>query len=298
MNSFFSFKKYNKSLRYVGALMGVLAISWLIPVTATDTFPDVPPYPLPISILEIIDTDTTSSTSSDDVSDYQGETESLYTLPPSEYLTPPAPDEPMQKLIALTFDDGPSEFTEGILDQLDAYGGRGTFFVIGRRLNRYAHLLQRMADTGHEIGNHTWAHERLPQHSPEHVHRTIQRTSERVYEITGIWPATFRPPYMAFGTRTQGLIEELGYPIVLWSVDPRDWDNRDADMIYEHIMAHTGHGDIVLLHDIYDTTYEATLRAISSLAAQGFHFVTVSELLGGELSAGGVYHRLPSANTH
>ena len=289
-------KKHNKTLRYLSVSLAVLAITWLMPVIATDHLPDVPPYPLP-------STSSTDTTPADNHDTYTTDDYALrslsttYEAPPYDPATAtddsallPVPSTPT-KLIALTFDDGPSSFTEGILNQLDAYGGHGTFYVVGRRVMRYAHLVERMAATGHEIGNHTWAHERLPLYSAEHVHDTIRRTSDIIEQVTGARPATFRPPYMAFGLRTQRLIGELGYPIVLWSIDTRDWYHRDADIIYNHIMSHAGHGDIVLLHDIYETTYEATLRAISSLSTQGFHFVTVSELLG-ELSAGGVYHGL------
>ena len=295
-------KKHSKTLRYLSVSLAVLAITWLMPVIATDHLPDVPPYPLPSTSAPATDTNATNNYdtyTADDHSDSDSDSNALRSLATAYEAMPygtgepalsPEPSTPT-KLIALTFDDGPSIFTEGILDQLDAYGGHGTFYVVGRRVMRYAHLVERMANTGHEVGNHTWAHERLPLYSAEHVQDTIRRTSDIIQQVTGARPATFRPPYMAFGLRTQWLIADLGYPIVLWSIDTRDWYHRDADIIYNHIMTHASHGDIVLLHDIYESTYEATLRAISSLSAQGFHFVTVSELLG-ELSTGGVYHGL------
>lgn len=266
-------------LRYLSMVVAVLSLSWLMPVTASPELADVPPYPNRPASLE---TEQETATPFEDVR--QGRMP-FPTATPLNVV-----DEPTKRM-ALTFDDGPSQFTAGILDAFAHYGGQGTFYVVGQRVHRYAHLLNRMIEQGHEIGNHTWAHERLPLHTPERVHSTISRTSHIIYETTGVVAATFRPPYMAFGERTQGLIADLGYPIVLWSVDTRDWYYRDADLIYDHIMTHASHGAIVLLHDIHQTSYEATRRAIPSLMAQGFELVTVSELLG-ELVAGSVHYNL------
>ena len=193
-----------------------------------------------------------------------------------------------ENLIALTFDDGPTRYTNYILDVLEAHNSHATFFVVGTNVERNPHILQRIANQGHEIGNHTWNHEQLITLRPAEIKRTIRQTSTAVRDITGSYPTLFRPPYGSFDLRERTLIRWLGYPIIMWSVDTRDWESRNSNTIFNHIVSNAEHGAIILMHDTHRSTYEAVARAIPHLIDQGFTLVTVSDLLGNTV-AGNVY---------
>lgn len=182
---------------------------------------------------------------------------------------------PEEKLVALTFDDGPRrQTTEALLDGLKERGVPATFFLIGEQVAGQEDLLQRMAEEGHQIGNHTWSHARLPDSAADQVLEEIRRGDRMLRQTLGEGDYWLRPPY--------GLLEAmegLETPIVRWSVDPRDWESRDADQVTEHVLSHVQPGDIVLLHDIYPSSVEAALRIIDALQKEGYRFVTVRQLL-------------------
>lgn len=198
-----------------------------------------------------------------------------------------------QKIIALSFDDGPGRYTNAILDILEEYNVRATFFVLGSAIEQRPETFLRTVELGHEIGNHTWNHENLTGLSAWQITQTLRNTSNLIEELTGQAPSIMRPPYGAFGSREQSIIERLGYSVIMWSVDPRDWERRNSRAIYNHITQNARHGDIILLHDIHRTTYQAVDKLIPSLIERGFTFVTVGQLLG-ETTPGRVYR----AGTH
>lgn len=197
-----------------------------------------------------------------------------------------------ERLVALTFDDGPSHHTDRILDLLEEHGGAATFFVLGYRIENHRSTIKRAVQMGSEVAGHSWNHADFSLLTEEEIEQQIRDSSEAVAQFTEEPPRIFRPPFGRTNETVRRVSEELGYAIINWTVDTRDWEHRDADHIYDHIMSTVQSGDIVLMHDIYATTLEAVERAIPRLIEEGYRLVTVSELLlhlHGELEPGTVY---------
>jgi peptidoglycan/xylan/chitin deacetylase (PgdA/CDA1 family) len=191
--------------------------------------------------------------------------------------------------IALTFDDGPSAWTPHILDLLRRYGGRATFFVLGESIAGREDVLRRAAAEGSEIGNHTYSHEHPGFVGDEELRSELTATSELVERALGFAPRLVRPPYGEDAERFTRIALGLGLgPTVLWSIDPKDWLEPPADAIAEHVVRAARPGAIVDLHDGFRTrpdardrqaTVGALERVLPVLAARGYAFLTVSELL-------------------
>ena len=180
-----------------------------------------------------------------------------------------------EKYVALTFDDGPRRgTTERLLDGLKERGAKATFFLIGQQIEDNAALVARMAEEGHQIGNHTWSHQRLDGILPDEAAQEVARTEAALEALLGGGEYWLRPPY---GQVAEGL--ELGVPMVKWSVDPRDWESRDAEKVTRAILDCVEPNSIILLHDIYSTSVDAALRVVDRLQEEGYWFVTVEELL-------------------
>jgi peptidoglycan/xylan/chitin deacetylase (PgdA/CDA1 family) len=186
--------------------------------------------------------------------------------------------DPSRPMIALTFDDGPSATTIDILDILEESNVVATFYVLGSLLARHNDTVLRAHNMGCEIANHTWSHISADKASADSIRSQLQRTGTEVESIIGVPTATFRPPFGSITKDLQNVTGELGYPIILWSIDPSDYLPISSERIYNHIMERVQDRDIILLHDLYDRTLEATRRLVPSLIEQGFQFVTVSEL--------------------
>ena len=191
-----------------------------------------------------------------------------------------------EKLIALTFDDGPDpDSTPRLLETLDRLGAKATFFMVGARAARHPDLVARVAAEGHEIGNHTWDHPSLPGLAPQAVADQIERTRAALAPHGRI---LMRPPHGHQNLRTHRVLRRLGYRVVCWSVSGEDWLGRDAETIADGILGRVKPGSIVLLHDsLYsyeDTAFRdrgPTIAAVARLIERlpGWRFVTVSELI-------------------
>lgn len=180
-----------------------------------------------------------------------------------------------EKYVALTFDDGPRRgTTERLLDGLKERGAKATFFLIGQQIEDNAALVARMAEEGHQIGNHTWSHQRLDGILPDEAAQEVARTEAALEALLGGGEYWLRPPY---GQVAEGV--ELGVPMVKWCVDPRDWESRDAEKVTRAILDCAEPNSIILLHDIYSTSVDAALRVVDRLQEEGYWFVTVEELL-------------------
>lgn len=180
-----------------------------------------------------------------------------------------------EKYVALTFDDGPRRgTTERLLDGLKERGAKATFFLIGRQVEDNAGLVTRMAEEGHQIGNHTWSHQRLDGVLPDAAAQEVTRTEAALEALLGGGEYWLRPPY---GQVAEGA--NFGVPMVKWSVDPRDWESRNTEKVTRAILDSVEPGSIILLHDIYPTSVEAALRVVDKLQEEGYWFVTVEELL-------------------
>ena len=197
-------------------------------------------------------------------------------------------------MIALTFDDGPSAYTQRLLDVFQTYGGKGTFFVLGSTLDNRQETLRRIANEGHEIGNHSWSHSQFTDISTSEVKNEIMKTRNKIYDITGVDCTLVRPPHGACNDRIKAIGKELGVSFVNWTVDTLDWKSKNANAVYNEIMKYVADGYIILCHDLHKTTVDAMERAIPDLIEKGYQLVTVSELLtcrGGEIIPGEIYYK-------
>lgn len=180
------------------------------------------------------------------------------------------------KVVALTFDDGPSKYTNGILDILDKNGAVGTFFVVGNKVDFYDDVLVKMVKNGNEIGNHSYSHKLLTRLSEEEFKSEISKTQDEVKKATGYTPKLFRPTYGGYTSRLRSYTDLY---FVLWDVDSRDWKVHDKDKIINNIIPNVKSGSIVLMHDNHGYALEALEDIIKELDNDGYKFVTVSELL-------------------
>ncbi len=186
-----------------------------------------------------------------------------------------------QKQVALTFDDGPHPtITPLVLDELRSRGVKATFFVIGDRVKAYPWVLRQIVAEGHEIGNHTYSHRLLTAMSTDLIRREIGETQAAIRNAIGYETRLFRPPYGAFRPSANAILREYGLNVIRWSVDPRDWRNRDALLISNHVTHQSKNGAIILCHDIHRATLHALPAILDTLIAEGYVFKTVGELCG------------------
>ena len=198
--------------------------------------------------------------------------------------------EEAEKLVALTFDDGPRlTTTSPLLDGLAERGVHATFFLVGLQIEKYPQVVTRIAREGHEIGIHTYDHVQVTGLSEQEFRQQLDRCRTLVRDLTGQEEFFFRPPY---GLTNENICSWAECPIILWSVDPEDWKYKDAEREADHIINHVQDGSVVLLHDFYPESVEAALEVIDTLTERGYRFCTVSELFaaqGIELEAGQIY---------
>ncbi|SPF80454.1 polysaccharide deacetylase family protein [Pseudoprimorskyibacter insulae] len=185
-------------------------------------------------------------------------------------------------VVAMTFDDGPHpRLTPLLLDMLKARGLRATFYLIGNRVVKWPDIVKRIADEGHEIGNHSWSHPFLSKLGNDAVLSEIDRTTDAIYKVTGRPPVTFRPPYGAFTNKQrQMLYQKRNLPTVLWSVDPQDWRKPGASTVAKRILGGSRPGAIILSHDIHTGTVNAMPGTLDGLHERGYQLGTVSQIMG------------------
>ena len=182
------------------------------------------------------------------------------------------------KLIALTFDDGPSgAYTPQLLDGLKERGAHVSFFVTGKNAKNNPSIVKRAWQEGHQICSHTYDHAMLSSLSDSEIKADLSKTNKLIDEAIGYdFAYQLRPPYGDYNKR---ILAAVGTPCYYWSVDTRDWESRNTDAAYREFIRSAKDGSIVLMHDLYKTTVPAALRAIDTLQAQGYEFVTLNELL-------------------
>jgi peptidoglycan/xylan/chitin deacetylase (PgdA/CDA1 family) len=182
-----------------------------------------------------------------------------------------------EKLVALTFDDGPrQDTTERLLDGLLERGASATFFLIGQQIAGNEALVRRMQAEGHQVGNHTWSHLKLQGQSDSVVRQEVGDTDALLQTLLGPGQYWVRPPY---GLLNKGQRALFSVPLVHWMVDPEDWKLRNADADVQAVLGAVKPGDIILMHDSVAASVDAALRIVDALQAQGYRFVTVEELL-------------------
>ena len=206
------------------------------------------------------------------------------------------------KLIAITFDDGPGNYTGSLLDGLASRGVPATFFMCGANgsygVKNYNSLLTRMVAEGHQLANHSWGHPTFSKISGSEMQSQINQVGSYLTRaMGGSYNYLVRIPG---GENNTTIRANVAHPIITWSVDPVDWKYHNADTVYNNIMKSAADGSIILLHDIYQTSVQGGLRAIDTLKSQGYEFVTVSELFrrrGIALQNGTVYSNAPNRGT-
>ena len=198
------------------------------------------------------------------------------------------------KLVAFTFDDGPSKYTEKLLDGLKKRKAHATFMVLGSCASRYENYVQRMIKEGHQVGNHTWSHPNLAKLSSKGIRAELQPTLELIRSMGYERICVVRPPYGAYDEEVKKTAKA---PIILWSVDTEDWRHKgDVKTIYNNIMRDAKDGSIILLHDIYGSSVDAALKAMDTLKKEGYQFVTVEELFAirnVKMKNGTIYYSAP-----
>ena len=194
-----------------------------------------------------------------------------------------------KKMVALTYDDGPSIYTPRVLKTLKENNAVATFFVVGNHVPTYSDTVKKAHDMGCEIGNHTYEHKSLPNLSETEVKRQISKTNKEVKKAIGEKPVIMRPTGGATNTNIK---KWVGMPSIIWSVDTLDWKTRNADSTRRAVLNRVKDGDIVLMHDLYSATATASETIIPELVRRGYQLVTVSELAecrGGMKETGAYY---------
>lgn len=193
-------------------------------------------------------------------------------------------------MVAITYDDGPSSVTGKILDILERNGAKATFFQIGNQVGSYPDTETRIASLGCELANHTWEHKWLSNLDVDGINYQLDHTSDTVESIAGVRPKLMRPPGGFYNETVQA---EADMPLIYWSLDTEDWKTRDAKKTISAVLDHVRDGDIILMHDLYEQTAEASETIIPELIKRGYQLVTVSELAqarGVSMENGKVYY--------
>ncbi|CAN7503875.1 polysaccharide deacetylase family protein [Paenibacillus sp. LjRoot153] len=188
-----------------------------------------------------------------------------------------------EKVIALTFDDGPHpRYTPQILDLLKQYHAKSTFFVVGNKIKLFPDVLKREVNEGHEIANHTYSHAFLSKRT--NMKNEINKAEETIFSVAGIRCHLFRPPGGFYNERLVSIVKQEGYQMIMWSwhLDTKDWSTPGVSKIVDKVLNNSSSGDIVLFHDYVEghtQTIEALKKILPELEKRGYRFVTVSELL-------------------
>ncbi len=186
-----------------------------------------------------------------------------------------------ERLVALTFDDGPSEYTEPLLDVLAEAGVKASFFCEGRKILERPDVVKRAYNEGHLVGTHTFSHRNLLFATPSLSRQEIAKAAEIVHDVLGVRPLWFRPPYGMRYPWTLLQARSEGMSAVLWSNCPRDWMEPGAEVLEQRVMEDLNPGDVVLMHDgggDRSQTVEAVRRLIVDMREQGYKFVRVDQM--------------------
>lgn len=193
---------------------------------------------------------------------------------------PPPVDCAVAKCIALTFDDGPSQYTPKLLDTFEANDSRATLFMLGKAASLHPQIVRRAYDQGFEIANHTTDHKMLNSISADQVEFQISDTQKRLYEITGVYPNLLRPPYAGRNKTSDAISGKNGLAVIIWTDSPSDWINKNTETVTKLTLERARPGIIMLFHDTKEWTVNAMTTVVPKLKEQGYSLVTVTQLLG------------------
>ncbi|MEK4080562.1 polysaccharide deacetylase family protein [Solibacillus sp. FSL K6-1126] len=188
--------------------------------------------------------------------------------------------ETKDKVIALTFDDGPTKNVDQLLPLLDEYKVKATFFLIGNEIEKHPEEAKKLVEAGHQIGNHTYSHKRMVLKSPSFIEEEIEKTDELIRSIGYAGEIDFRPPY---GKKFVGLpyyLNKTNRETIMWSLDPETYYTSVDDKV-DYVLENIKPGSIILLHPMYDQTggtIQVVEAILKELTSEGYEFVTVNEL--------------------
>lgn len=191
--------------------------------------------------------------------------------------------------VALTFDDGPSSFTDRLLDCLEKNQVKATFFMVGEEINNFPDTVQRMEALGCELGNHSYTHVDFTTLSSEDMSAEIAGVDELLMNLVGHGATVVRPPY---GSVNDSVRATVGTPMILWSIDTLDWETQDAQQTVDTVMENVTDGSIILMHDIFSASVDAVEMLVPQLISEGYELVTIHEMAkrkGVELQTGITY---------
>lgn len=186
--------------------------------------------------------------------------------------------DPKKPMIALTFDDGPSPYTDEVMKVFEEHQANASFFMLGQNIQNYPDTVKHMVENGFEICNHSWDHKSIESDDRQHIRKEVFDTQDVLYELTGHEAVYVRPPYGAWNDTTKQVLNQNGLQVALWNVDSEDWKNRDKQITLERAKAGEFDRAMILFHDLYPTTLEAVKELVPYLQSKGYQLVTVSEL--------------------
>lgn len=186
--------------------------------------------------------------------------------------------DPNKPMIAITFDDGPSMYTDEVMQIFEKHNATASFFMLGQNIDKYPDTVKHMVENGFELCNHTWDHKSIETKDRKHIRQEVFDTQDALYQLTGHEAVYIRPPYGAWNDFTKQVLNQNGLHVALWNVDSEDWKNRDKQITLERAKAGEFDGAIMLFHDLYPTTLEAMKELVPYLTGKGYQLVTISDL--------------------
>ena len=184
------------------------------------------------------------------------------------------------KVISVTFDASwGGDKTIAILDLLDQYNAKATFFLVGIWVDKYPELVQEIAKRGHEIGNHSDSHAHFTQISDAQIRQELKDCSDKIEDLTGTRPTLFRPPYGDYNSKVITVVRDAGYEAVQWSIDSLDWKNRGVSDLVKRATNNVQKGDIILFHNDSQYIVEALPAILQHYQAQGFTMIPAKDIL-------------------
>lgn len=188
--------------------------------------------------------------------------------------------ETEEKKIAISFDAAwGDEFTDDILDTLDKYNVKTTFFLVGFWVDKYPDMVKKIHDRGHEVGNHSSTHPHMSQLSREQIITELRTTEKKIEEITGVRPTVFRPPFGDYNNLLIETADEVGYYTIQWDVDSLDWKEMGVNPVVDRVTRNIKKGSIVLFHNNAKYVSEYLPLVLEKLQEQGYEIVPISELI-------------------
>ncbi len=184
-----------------------------------------------------------------------------------------------KKLLALTFDDGPSKYTNSLIDELNKRKVNVTFFLLGENVKKYQDTVKFAVDSGNEIGIHSYKHNFFTKISDSQINEQILLTKYSILNIVDVDLKLIRVPYGILDDRVENILKENNLKNILWTVDSKDWKFKNVDKTYNYVLKYIKGNDIILMHDILTTSIKSALKLVDKLQSDGYVFVTVSKFL-------------------